>query len=140
MTVSEFYTYTFVVFDEIAYEWVQGSYVAFEIKIFDEDQEVIVFTVEFSVRESQTCDPLLLGNEQIVFQTFLNQSLQFPELVLPLVLFRIDRKQVAKVLCLNGALHVKPGFCLQLLEKLLQNYLQLSLVQKLFQVLRLSLL
>ena len=61
MTVSEFYTYTFVVFDEIAYEWVQGSYVAFEIKIFDEDQEVIVFTVEFSVRESQTCDPLLLG-------------------------------------------------------------------------------
>ena len=47
MTVSEFYTYTFVVFDEIAYEWVQGSYVAFEIKIFDEDQEVIVFTVEF---------------------------------------------------------------------------------------------
>ena len=52
MTVSEFYTYTFVVFDEIAYEWVQGSYVAFEIKIFDEDQEVIVFTVEFSVRES----------------------------------------------------------------------------------------
>ena len=68
MTVSEFYTYTFVVFDEIAYEWVQGSYVAFEIKIFDEDQEVIVFTVEFSVRESQTCDPLLLGNEQIVFQ------------------------------------------------------------------------
>ena len=50
MTVSEFYTYTFVVFDEIAYEWVQGSYVAFEIKIFDEDQEVIVFTVEFSVR------------------------------------------------------------------------------------------
>ena len=42
MTVSEFYTYTFVVFDEIAYEWVQGSYVAFEIKIFDEDQEVIV--------------------------------------------------------------------------------------------------
>ena len=43
MTVSEFYTYTFVVFDEIAYEWVQGSYVAFEIKIFDEDQEVIVF-------------------------------------------------------------------------------------------------
>ena len=69
MTVSEFYTYTFVVFDEIAYEWVQGSYVAFEIKIFDEDQEVIVFTVEFSVRESQTCDPLLLGNEQIVFQS-----------------------------------------------------------------------
>ena len=68
MTVSEFYTYTFVVFDEIAYEWVQGSYVAFEVKIFDEDQEVIVFTVEFSVRESQTCDPLLLGNEQIVFQ------------------------------------------------------------------------
>ena len=67
MTVSEFYTYAFVVFDEIAYEWVQGSYVAFEIKIFDEDQEVIVFTVEFSVRESQTCDPLLLGNEQIVF-------------------------------------------------------------------------
>ena len=59
MAVSEFYTYTFVVFDEIAYEWVQGSYVAFEIKIFDEDQEVIVFTVEFSVRESQTCDPLL---------------------------------------------------------------------------------
>jgi hypothetical protein len=40
-----------------------------EIKIFDEDQEVIVFTVEFSVRESQTCDPLLLGNEQIVFQS-----------------------------------------------------------------------
>ena len=69
MTVSEFYTYTFVVFDEIAYEWVQGSYVALEIKIFDEDQEVIVFTVEFSVRESQTCDPLLLGNEQIVFQS-----------------------------------------------------------------------
>lgn len=69
MTVSEFYTYAFVVFDEIAYEWVQGSYVAFEIKIFDEDQEVIVFTVEFSVRESQTCDPLLLGNEQIVFQS-----------------------------------------------------------------------
>ena len=69
MTVSEFYTYTFVVFDEIAYEWVQGSYVAFEIKISDEDQEVIVFTVEFSVRESQTCDPLLLGNEQIVFQS-----------------------------------------------------------------------
>ena len=69
MAVSEFYTYTFVVFDEIAYEWVQGSYVAFEIKIFDEDQEVIVFTVEFSVRESQTCDPLLLGNEQIVFQS-----------------------------------------------------------------------
>ena len=69
MTVSEFYTYTFVVFDEIAYEWVQGSYVAFEIKIFDEDQEVIVFTVEFSERESQTCDPLLLGNEQIVFQS-----------------------------------------------------------------------
>ena len=69
MTVSEFYTYTFVVFDEIAYEWVQGSYVAFEIKIFDEDQEVIVFTVEFSVRESQTCDPLLLGNEKIVFQS-----------------------------------------------------------------------
>ena len=63
MTVSEFYTYTFVVFDEIAYEWVQGSYVAFEIKIFDEDQEVIVFTVEFSVRESQT------WNEQIVFQS-----------------------------------------------------------------------
>ena len=69
MTVSEFYTYTFVVFDEIAYEWGQGSYVAFEIKIFDEDQEVIVFTVEFSVRESQTCDTLLLGNEQIVFQS-----------------------------------------------------------------------
>ena len=63
MTVSEFYTYTFVVFDEIAYEWVQGSYVAFEIKIFDEDQEVIVFTVEFSVRESQTCDPLLLDRK-----------------------------------------------------------------------------
>ena len=61
MTVSEFYTYAFVVFDEIAYEWVQGSYVAFEIKIFDEDQEVIVFTVEFSVRESQTCDPLLFN-------------------------------------------------------------------------------
>ena len=69
MTVSEFYTYSFVVFDEIAYEWVQGSYVAFEIKIFDEDQEVIVFTVEFSVRESQTCDPLHLGNEQIVIQS-----------------------------------------------------------------------
>ena len=69
MTVSEFYTYTFVIFDEIAYEWVQGSYVAFEIKIFDEDQEFIVFTVELSVRESQTCEPLLLGNEQIVFQS-----------------------------------------------------------------------
>ena len=41
MTVSEFYTYTFVVFDEIAYEWVQGSYVAFEIKIFDEDFEKV---------------------------------------------------------------------------------------------------
>lgn len=41
MAVSEFYTYTFVVFDEIAYEWVQGSYVAFEIKIFDEDQELL---------------------------------------------------------------------------------------------------
>ena len=69
VAISQFYTYTFVVFEEVSQKRVQGSDIPFETEIFEEDKQVVVFAVEFAVREGETHDPLFLGDEQVVPQS-----------------------------------------------------------------------
>ena len=69
VAISQFYAYTFVVFEEVSQKRVQGSDISFETEIFEEDKQVVVFAVELAVRKGQSRHPLFFGNEQVVFQS-----------------------------------------------------------------------
>ena len=69
VTVSQFDTDTLVVFDEVSDKGVERGDVALEVEILDKNQQVVVFAVKLAVREGETHNPLLLGYEEVVFQS-----------------------------------------------------------------------